>query len=95
MKTRGADLRKEMASKRVFCFHIYNFYKQFRGTTPQVTGGEDSWGFWGRPFLVALIHQTLLDTLQTRAILMFEKSVSWEHMKLFSWPGMLEKKCDF
>lgn len=26
---------------------------------------------------------------------MFEKSVSWEHLKLFSWLGMLEKKCDF
>lgn len=50
-------------------------------------------GVLGRPFLVALI-QTLLGILQIRAILMFEKSDSWEHMKLFSQPGMLEKKCD-
>ena len=42
---------------------------------------------------MALI-QTLLGILQIRAILMFEKSDSWEHMKLFSQPGMLEKKCD-
>jgi len=33
-----------------------NFYKQFKGVPPQVTGGVNSWGVGGEPFLVALIH---------------------------------------